>query len=176
VALTGSNDHDGRPVPATRAQAIGVGLLSAVLGFFVVSSGWVPLLDSANLALHEAGHPIVGLFSTRLEPYGGTIFQLLFPALVMFHFRRRHHDAGVAIGVVWLGQNLHNVARYMADARAQEMPLVGGGHHDWAEIFSRWGLLQSDLGVARLTHALGWMLMVGAVVWMFRRARQAAAD
>ena len=167
-------EADGHAVPATRIQAIGVGLLAALLGVFVATAGWVPLLDSANLALHEAGHPIVGLFSERLESYGGTIFQLLFPAVVIVHFRRRGHDAGAAVGAVWLGENLHNVARYMADARAQELPLVGGGHHDWAEILSRWGLLQSDLGLARFTHLLGWILMVGAVVWMFRRARQAA--
>ena len=174
--MIASSETDEGPVPATRAQAVGVGVLSALLGFFVVTSGWVPLLDSANLALHEAGHPVVGLLSHRLEPYGGTIFQLLFPVLVIVHFFRRHHDAGAAIGAVWLGENLHNVARYMADARAQNLPLVGGGHHDWAEILSRWGLLQSDLGLARLTHGLGWLLMAGAVVWMFRRARQVADD
>ena len=37
---------------------------------------WVPILDSANLAFHEAGHPLVGILSSRLAVYGGTLFQL----------------------------------------------------------------------------------------------------
>ena len=31
---------------------------------------WVPILDSANLAFHEAGHPLIGMFSARLMVYG----------------------------------------------------------------------------------------------------------
>ena len=53
-----------------------VGLLLACHAFW----GWVPILDSANLAFHEAGHPIFGLFSSRLMVYGGTLMQLLLPA------------------------------------------------------------------------------------------------
>jgi len=82
----------------------------------------VPILDSANLAIHEAGHPIVGLLGGRLMVYGGTLFQLLFPALVAFHFLRRGGAVGLAFGLVWLGENLLNVMRYMADARAHLQP------------------------------------------------------
>lgn len=155
----------------TRIQVIAIALLVALLATFVVRSGWVPILDSANLALHEAGHPLIGLLSHRLEVYGGTIFQLLFPGVVIVHFVRRSHFAGVAIGAIWLGESLHNVARYMADARIQELPLVGGGDHDWTEIFSRWGVLHLDTRIANLTHALAWLLMFGAVVWLFLRSR-----
>ena len=147
-------------------------LLTILLGVVVQTSGWVPVLDSANLALHEAGHPLVGLFSQRLEVYGGTLFQLVFPASVVFHFWRRAQPVAVAAGVVWLGENLHNIGRYMADARVQELQLVGGGHHDWTEIFSRWGVLDLDSRLANLTHALGWFLMLGAVGWLFQCHRR----
>lgn len=153
-------------------QVLAIALLVALLATLVVKSGWVPILDSANLALHEAGHPLVGLLSRRMEVYGGTIFQLLFPAVVVVHFVRRSHPAGVAIGAIWLGESLHNVARYMADARVQELPLVGGGDHDWTEIFSRWGVLHLDTRIANLTHALAWLLMFGAVVWLYFRNRR----
>jgi len=86
------------------------------LAFHAFSAqGWVPLLDSANLALHEAGHPLTGIFSSRLAVYGGTLFQLAFPVAVAVHFHRRGHEAGAAAGAVWLGENLLNVARYMAE-------------------------------------------------------------
>ena len=152
-------------------EVLAVALLAILIGVFIVASGWVPLLDSANLALHEAGHPLVGLIIRSLEVYGGTIFQLLFPMAVVFHFVRHAHVTGVAIGALWLGESLHNVARYMADARIQALPLVGGGNHDWTEIFSRWGVLHLDTRIANLTHALGWLLMIGAVAGLFLRYR-----
>lgn len=141
-----------------------------VAGIQVFSDeNWVPLLDSANLALHEAGHPIVGLVSGRLSVYGGTMFQLLFPLLVGREFRRQGHTAGFALALIWLGENLMNVGRYMADARAQVLPLVGGGEHDWTEIFSRWGVLHLDTRIGGFTRFLGLALMAYALVWLWRR-------
>lgn len=155
------------------------GALVAVFGVVVLllgirwtsHDGWIPILDSANLALHEAGHPLIGIFSDRLMVYGGTIFQLAFPLLVALHFARRREAIGLAMGAIWLGENLLNVARYMADARAQELPLVGG-EHDWTEIFTRWGVLQRDLGIAGVTRWTGYALMIGAVWWLWRCYRQ----
>ena len=166
--------------PPSGWKPFGMGAVVAVAGVVLVLfairwasyDGWIPILDSANLALHEAGHPIVGLFSERLMVYGGTIFQLLFPAVVALHFARRREAVGCAMGTVWLGENLLNVARYMADARAQILPLVGGGEHDWTEIFLRWGVLQRDLTIAGFTRWLGYALMLGAAWWLWRRYRE----
>jgi hypothetical protein len=147
------------------------------LGFhWFGEDGWVPLLDSANLALHEAGHPLVGIFSTRLTVYGGTLFQLAFPLLAALQFRRSANPAGIAAALVWLGENLFNVARYMADARAQELPLVGNGDHDWTEIFSRWHVLHLDGRIAGITRGIGLILMAWALLWLYRRWRESAAD
>ena len=77
--------------------------------------------------------------------------------------------------MLWLAENLWNIARYMADARAHELPLVGGGEHDWTEIFSRWGVLSHDLFVAGITRAVGWALMVAVLAWLVRR-RMADAE
>jgi len=131
----------------------------------------VPLLDSANLALHEAGHPVVGAFSTRAAVYGGTLFQLAFPCAAAWHFRQAGKAAGIAGCMVWLGENLMNIATYMADSRTQVLPLVGGGEHDWAEIFERWGVLALDVRIAGLTRGVGTIFAVGAVVWLYGRWR-----
>ncbi len=164
------SDFDTPPRLVTLAGFIGVALFAVYVVFARLKSGedWVPILDSANLVIHEAGHPIVGLLSGRLMVYGGTLFQLLFPALVAWHFRRRGEAVGLAFGLVWLGENLLNVARYMADARVQLLPLVGGGEHDWTEIFSRWGVLDADTRIAGFTAFLGWGLMLAALAWLFK--------
>ncbi len=161
---------DGARCPVTLAGLLGVTLFAVFIVFARLNSeeDWVPILDSAKLAIHEAGHPLVGLLSNRLMVYGGTLFQLLFPAMVAFHYLRRYEALGLAFGLVWLGESLLNVARYMADARAQVLPLVGGGEHDWTEIFFRWGVLDNDTRIAGFTAFLGWGLILATLIWLFK--------
>jgi hypothetical protein len=166
---------DGWPTPAI-GGLVGAALFIAYLaGAELLHDHWVPIVDSFNLALHEAGHPLFGLLSNRLMVYGGTIMQLLFPLAIALSFLRRRDVAGTAVGVAWLGQNLLNVARYLGDARSQVLPLAGGGEHDWGEILGRWGWLRRDHAIARGVGAVGWLLLVAAIsllLWAWlRRAR-----
>ncbi len=141
--------------------------------------GWTPILDSANLAFHEAGHHVYGLFGDTLALYGGVLGQLTFPIVVAVVFFVRREPPGVAVGVLWASQNLFNIARYMADARARELPLVGGTEHDFEHIFTRWGVLARDVRIADHTRTLGWIGIVAALAWLawrFHRSRGTKAD
>ncbi len=131
---------------------------------------WVPILDSANLAIHEAGHPIFGLLSERLAVYGGTLAQILFPAAFIFEFARRRETLAAGFCGIWLGENLLNVARYMADARDQLLPLVGGPDvlHDWNVILGRWHLLHRDVALANGLRLVAWLGIVAALAWLIR--------
>ncbi len=163
------SDADSRSITLARLAAVAAFALLCLGFHWLGESGWVPILDSANLALHEAGHPLIGMLSGQLTVYGGTIFQLAFPLAAAWHFQRGGNSTGAAAAMVWLGENLLNVARYMADARVQELPLVGNGDHDWAEIFNRWGVLQLDTRVAGLTRWLAVLIIGGALLWLYRR-------
>ena len=57
----------------------------------------------------------------------------------------------------------------MADARALELPLVGGGDHDWNTIFSRWNVLSCDTQIAGTVRILAWTGMALVCVWVLRR-------
>src|SRR5438093_10684526 len=94
---------------------IGTGLFFLML--FNSESGFVFLIDHANLLFHEAGHPIIGLFSTRLEPYGGTVGQLVFPIVLAVSFWRKEQPLSFAGGWVWFLVNWLNIGRYMSGAR-----------------------------------------------------------
>jgi len=150
--------------------AAGLGLL--LLLIFRSEPGFVFLLDHANLLFHEAGHPIIGCFSSRLEPYGGTIGQLVFPCVLAVSFWRKDQALGFAAGCLWFFENWFNIARYMADARALELPLVGGGDHDWNTILSRWNLLQYDTRIAAAVTLVGWIGIAGTCAWVLWRAWQ----
>lgn len=138
--------------------------------FFEIAQ-WVPLLDGANLLIHEAGHPLLGLLVPSWNVYGGTIFQLVLPWLFSWRFYQQGEVAGQAFGWLWLAENLLNIARYMADARQQQLPLVGGGMHDWYEILSRWGLLDYDEYLAKCLRLVALLLMGYVCFWLLQLLR-----
>lgn len=164
-------------------RTVTVPQLAGVLGFVAVIGGtallsddaWVPILDSANLAFHEAGHPLFGLLGPTWGLYGGTLGQLVFPALTTAAFVRRREAHGAAACGAWFGENFLNIGRYMADARAQELPLAGGGEHDWWHIFGRWELIEYDASIGGATRAYGAVVMLACALllgMLWRRQRR----
>jgi hypothetical protein len=134
---------------------------------------FVPIIDHANLAFHEAGHLLIGIVSERLGVYGGTLGQLVFPLAAAWQFQRRRHTLGFALAVGWASQSLRNVAVYLGDARAMQLPLIGGldpeTYHDWREILSRWGLLELDTVLAGILTGIAWVTAVAICFWLVRR-------
>jgi hypothetical protein len=76
---------------------VGFGLFMLLV--FNSEPGFVSVLDYANLLFHEAGHPAVGLFSRRLEVYGGTMGQLTFPVVLAVSFWRKGEAVSFAASV-----------------------------------------------------------------------------
>ena len=146
------------------AALISVGLLFLVE--FNSREGWVPILDSLNLVFHESGHPLFGVFGETIGFLGGTLMQLIVPLLVLGSCWFKRQSVGLGLSGVWFFQNFLNIARYMADARVQLLPLVGGGEHDWATLFGQWGLLEQDTSIARVVQATGWIGMIGCTAWI----------
>jgi hypothetical protein len=125
-------------------------------------------IDNVNLVFHEAGHPLFSIFGETLMLLGGTLGELLVPFLIAFYFYRRdpRETAGVAFSAFWFFENFLYIGTYMADARNMALPLVGSGEHDWALLFTQWGLLIHDREIGGATRALGWMGMLAAVAWL----------
>ena len=167
-----------RPVSKTQWIAFSAGLGLFVLALLLCEPGYVFLLDGANLLFHEAGHPFFGLFSSSLEIYGGTLGQFVFPVVVMVSFWRQGATVPFAVGGIWFFENFFNVARYMADAQAQALPLVGGGEHDWNIIFYRWHVLHRDTEIAAAVRLCGWAGIAAVWAWLAWRAlrREEARD
>lgn len=161
-----------RPV-STPGFLTATAVAAAICWFANTGERWVHVLDSANLVFHEAGHPLFGLlFGENFAVYGGTLGQLVFPAVVAGSFWWRRETLSFALAVAWLLENFWNISRYMADARAQALPLVGGGEHDWTEIFSRWNVLQGDTRIAGFVTLLAWLGVLATWVWFTWRWRQ----
>ena len=141
--------------PKFAAFIVGFSMLAALL--VLDDDGYIVIIDDANLLFHEAGHLIFGLLGPTMGLYGGTLGQLVFPIVTAIAFWRQGSWVSVSVALLWFFENLVNIARYVADARAQRLPLVGGGEHDWANILSSWGALQYDSTLATILVATAWL-------------------
>lgn len=139
-------------------------LAAWLLPYFWLSDRFT-LLDHADLAIHEAGHVLFAPFGEFIGIAGGTLLQLVVPLVFCIYFALRREFYAASILVFWISQSLFNVATYIADARAQVLPLVGGEYviHDWAWMLSRLRLLRQDQTLAALARAAAAMLWFGAL-------------
>lgn len=157
--------------PAFAAFSLATGLAALT----VLNFEFVPIIDHVNLAFHEFGHPLFGVFGEAMHWLGGTLMQFVFPVLTCGHFFRRGEFYASAACGYWCAENLRYVAFYVADARAQQLPLVGGGEHDWATILGWLGWLQLDTRLAAMLVFLswtGWWLVWALVARAWWQARQ----
>ena len=160
-------DSPWQPVSTLALGSASLGFAVLFIAALTAEQGWIPLLDGVNLLFHEAGHPLFGLLGWEpLTILGGTLMQLLVPLLVAGSFLLRRDTIGIAVAGVWTFENLLNIARYVADARAQVLPLVGGGEHDWTNLLSRWGCLAQDTHIAQTLLAIGWIGMIACWAWL----------
>jgi hypothetical protein len=128
-------------------------------------------IDRVNLIVHEAGHLLFGWFGRTLGLWGGTLLELLVPAALAIYFALQRQTTGTAFAAFFFFENFLYISVYIADARAQVLPLVtvgdpDMGSHDWLLILSQLGLLHRDLAIARAVRLLGWLGMLAAMGWM----------
>ena len=152
----------------SRNTAIGRLLLTIALAVYGVPCLLRPgdgrLLDSVDLAIHETGHLVFAPFGEFVGFLGGTLFQLIVPAVFVGYFWRRGDRHAATVPLWWVAQNFWNISVYVRDARAEELPLVGGGEHDWAYLLGRMGWLSHDQGIVKTFQAVGSLLYLLAIV------------
>ena len=129
------------------------------------------VLHLPNLVFHEAGHVLFGFFGRFLTVLGGSLFQVVFPLVFAVAFLRQSNPFAAAVCTWWTGQNLLDVAPYIADARALQLVLLGGRTgaevegHDWEYILGQLGWSHLDVTIGRWTHRLGVLIMCTSIVW-----------
>lgn len=131
-------------------------------------------LHLVNLPFHEAGHVIFRPFGAFITSLGGTLGQLLMPLICAVTLLLKTRDPfGASVALWWLGESFLDIAPYMNDARAGQLPLLGGnfghsspyGFHDWEYLLTETGLLQYDHSLAKAVFVLGCIVMLLAMLW-----------
>jgi hypothetical protein len=159
-----------QPVPRA-----GFLLASAFYGLFLLElargSSVAESIDLVFVPIHEGGHLLFRFFGEFLAVSGGTLLQLGVPVMLASYFVLHRHVQGAAFCMFFFFEQFLPIATYMADARAQELPLltVGEGDdviHDWNYLFTKFGVLDHDTQIAQAMRAVGWIGMLATVGWM----------
>ena len=128
-------------------------------------------LHGPLLVFHEAGHVIFSLFGHFITILGGTLGQLLMPAILCGAMLKTNRDPfGAAIGLWLFGASLLDIAPYVYDALHPQLVLLGGhtgeeGGHDWIYLLNETGLLKRAQGLGWLTHKFGALVILGSLYW-----------
>jgi hypothetical protein len=123
------------------------------------------------LIFHEAGHVVFRLFGEWVMVLGGTLGQLVMPAILGGALLIKNRDPfGASIGVWFVGVSLLDIAPYMYDALHPQLILLSGmtgeeGGHDWIYLFSSMGLLQKSQFIGGMIHKTGALLVILALAW-----------
>jgi hypothetical protein len=153
-------------------------MLASWLAFYLLflfqlarGSGFLLMIDLVFVPIHEGGHLLFGFLGHSFMVAGGTLLQLLVPLALALSFCLRRQIAGTAFCLFCLFEQFLPIATYMADARAQELPLLTVGspefvEHDWFAMFSSLGVLRHDTQIAELVRISGWIGMVGVALWL----------
>lgn len=146
-------------------------LLTIPIGLYSLWCVWDPhqwhLIDGANLLIHEAGHFIFMPLGEYLMIAGGSLMQVLMPALFVFYFYRNEKAYSAALVMLWVGESLLNVSVYAGDSIKMQLPLLGGQDavHDWNYLLDRAGLLSATPKVAGVIRSGGVWLSFAAYIW-----------
>ena len=145
-------------------------IVTPITSDYTMNSFW----HLVNLPFHEAGHIFFRPFGRVITSLGGSLMQVLMPVvcLLVFLIKTRDPFAG-SVALWWTGQNFIDIAPYINDARSLSLPLLGGnvgysspyGFHDWEFILKETGMIRFDHTIARLSHAMGTILILTAIVW-----------
>jgi hypothetical protein len=100
---------------------------------------------------------------------GGSLMQLLVPIGAAAVLLAGREYFGASVAGCWLSFSLSNLAVYVGDAVAQELPLVSfspdGGEHDWYYLLDHFGALGYDLRLAMLVRRVALLVLACSFLW-----------
>lgn len=136
------------------------------------------IFSGITLAFHEMGHLLFAWAPHFIYALMGSGMQVLIPVVVMVLFRRQDDYFGIAVGGFWLSFSLFELARYVGDARAMDLPLVGFSsdpEHDWHYLLGALRMLPADHFFAFLIRVAAFAIGAGSIAfaaWLLNEMRK----
>jgi len=128
--------------------------------------------------VHEGGHGVCYILPCPqfMMVAMGTLFQWLFPLVIVYYYKRQGNFMAFYTGLFILGISMDYTSWYMSTAHeglyvpAAKSFLGVDGLHDFNYIFSTLGILPYESLISGVTKMLAYLLMMGSVIAMFFEA------
>jgi len=150
-------------------------IFAALLSIYFIWIAYDPMLgsflDLVDLPIHETGHLLFRLFGEFMGIAGGSLFQVILPAVFVGYFVWREQYYSAAIVLFWVGQSILNVWVYAADAVVMRLVLTSGftgsegSFHDWNYMLTQTGLIGSTKIVAGIIRSVGTLVIIASGVF-----------
>lgn len=155
-------------------------IFAALMSIYFLWIAYAPMngsfLDLVDLPIHEFGHILLSPFGQFVSVAGGSLFQVMMPAIFVGYFLWNGKYYSASIVLFWVGQSILNVFVYAQDAIVMQIVLLGGltgsegSFHDWNYLLTQTGLINSTKTVAGLIRFSGTILIIAASVLSIRFA------
>ena len=140
------------------------------------SSEYASVLQPLNLGVHELGHLLFSWSGQFMSVLGGTLVEVAAPFAGVWNFYRQQDYFALTLCFGWLSTALFDVARYVGDARAMEIPLVSPFGvdtvvHDWNFMLGKMGILTWDKSLSTVVWGFAVIAMLfclwssGWILW-----------
>jgi len=147
----------------------------------VITNVFLAGMYFVQFGIHEAAHIVMAFLPPVMTAAAGSLSEIIFGGLITYAALRVKAYFAAIFSMLWLMLAMTSAGNYMADARAQQMPLIGPGEnpqHDWHFVFGQLGWLDYDTligGAAKMTGdiiglvalLIGLYLIVRSVISRF---------
>ncbi len=125
-------------------------------------------LDLIDLPVHETGHLLFRPFGEFMMVAGGSLFQIIMPAVFVGYFIWHEKPYSASMVLFWVGQSILNVWVYASDAVVMQLVLTSGltgsegSFHDWNYLLTQTGLIGSTSTVAAFIRIFATLTILAA--------------
>lgn len=130
-----------------------------------------PILSGMYLVqfgVHEVSHILFSFLLPILTAAAGSLSEIALASLIVVAAIKGNSRWAMVFGLLWLMMAFISMGNYMADARAQLMPLMGPSPdlvHDWHFVFGELGWLNADVVIGTTMKVIGWIIGAAALAY-----------
>ncbi len=143
--------------------------------YYVSSPQTWHFIDNVDLVIHEAGHVVFAILGEFLYIAGGTLLQIIFPAIFVGYFFFKDQQYSASLLLYWVGINFIAVSIYAGDALKMQLELLTGDKdgHDWNNMLFMLGQLRNTEFISHVIFGIGIVVIFVALLWGIKSSVEA---
>ena len=124
-------------------------------GYYVLKGGEMTILDTVLELGFDTGRTLLGFIHAPLAHFGGPLFLLAAPAVLIAYFAIHGYRFGMQVFLYWLGMSLLFLGRATAGLEGRYPALLKGYEFDLNVVLSYLHLSETTVAIGHMQFMLG---------------------